>query len=273
VGVPWGEVAGWTGTLLGCAAGLRLAQLDVRDSRVWEGAVWAIERRIRRQIATSAGQSPAPPRVVFAGSSSIRRWRTLAADLAPLQTLNVGFGGALLPQVAHYAGRLILPWQPAGVVLYAGENDLAPVLFRRPDPAEGVVCGLRELICGLLRELPGVSIWCLALKRSHSRPASWPAVDQVNTQLEEWCATQAGVEFIDTCHPLLDESGRPRRELFCLDGIHLNPAGYAAWTSAVRPRLAERFGCLATADRAPAQSAARGVASASPLAPARRPPG
>ncbi|MFM8219377.1 MAG: hypothetical protein ACKOJF_10705, partial [Planctomycetaceae bacterium] len=124
--------------MLGCAAGLRLAQLDVRDPRVWEGAVWAIERRIRRQIATSAGQSPAPPRVVFAGSSSIRRWRTLAADLAPLQTLNVGFGGALLPQVAHYAGRLILPWQPAGVVLYAGENDLARGVVRRPDPVDEV---------------------------------------------------------------------------------------------------------------------------------------
>ncbi|MFM8583876.1 MAG: hypothetical protein ACKOFW_20615, partial [Planctomycetaceae bacterium] len=61
--------------------------------------------------------------------------------------------------------------------------------------------------------------------------------------------------------------------LFCLDGIHLNPAGYAAWTSAVRPRLAERFGCLATADRAPAQPAASAAANASPLAPASRPPG
>lgn len=110
-------MAGWAGTALGGALALRLAQLDARDPRVWEGAVWSIERRIRRQVTAADASSNTAPRVVFAGSSSIRRWRTLAADMAPLQTLNVGFGGALLPQVAHYAGRLILPWQPAGVVL------------------------------------------------------------------------------------------------------------------------------------------------------------
>lgn len=269
MGVPWGEMAGWAGTALGGALALRLAQLDARDPRVWEGAVWSIERRIRHQVTAADASPNTAPRVVFAGSSSIRRWRTLAADMAPLQTLNVGFGGALLPQVAHYAGRLILPWQPAGVVLYVGENDLARGVVRRPDPVDEVVRGLRELVGHIHRALPNAALWCLALKRSHSRPASWPGVDQVNAEIAAWCAADALVEFIDTSRPLLDESGRPRRELFAWDGIHLNAAGYAAWTAVVRPRLAARFGCLSTSANTPTGEADAAAAGS----PADRTPG
>lgn len=251
VGVPWGQIAGWGGATLGAAVGLRLAQLEIRNPRVWAGAVWSIERRVRRQLARSMDSCNPDPLIVFAGSSSIRRWKSLPVDMAPLRTLNVGFGGALLPQVVHYASRLIIPWRPAGVVLYVGENDLARGILRRPDPVEAVIRELQEFLRALGSALPGTPIWCLALKRSWSRPGSWPAVDRANQQLAAWSDGEPDVEFIDTSRPLLAESGRPRRELFCLDGIHLNAAGYAVWTTVVRSRLLQRYGIGTTPAAAP----------------------
>jgi len=246
----WGQWAAWAGLAVGGAVGLHLAQLAAHDPRVWAASVALIERRIRRQIDPALAGPATGPRVVFAGSSSIRRWRSLSRDMAPLQSLNVGFGGALLPQVAHYADRLIVPWRPVGVVLYAGENDLARMLLRAPVTAEAVVSGWQDLVDKLRRAIPGVAVWGLSLKLSGSRPASWAAVAEVNRQLSDWCETRPDVTWVDSTTPLLDSEGRPRREFFTLDGIHLNARGYAVWTSVLRPRLAAHFGSAVPAPSA-----------------------
>ena len=39
---------------------------------------------------------------------------------------------------------------------------------------------------------------------------------------------------------MLGEDGKPRRELFVGDGLHLNAKGYALWTKVVAPHLARR---------------------------------
>jgi lysophospholipase L1-like esterase len=40
---------------------------------------------------------------------------------------------------------------------------------------------------------------------------------------------------------MLDAEGKPKRDVFKWDGIHLNEKGYAIWKSIVRPILAEAF--------------------------------
>ena len=67
---------------------------------------------------------PTPGVIVFTGSSSIRLWHTLAADMNPLNVVNRGFGGSQISQVNRFADRIILPYHPRAVVLYAGDNDL-----------------------------------------------------------------------------------------------------------------------------------------------------
>jgi hypothetical protein len=36
---------------------------------------------------------------------------------------------------------------------------------------------------------------------------------------------------------MLTTEATPRRELFCEDALHLSPAGYALWTSILKPLL------------------------------------
>jgi lysophospholipase L1-like esterase len=37
--------------------------------------------------------------------------------------------------------------------------------------------------------------------------------------------------------PLLDGNGRPRRELFEADGLHLNQQGYLVWKQALQDQI------------------------------------
>src|SRR5580765_3034441 len=83
----------------------------------WESTIREFEEADR--IAT-----PEPGVIVFTGSSSILFWRTLRHDMYPLPVVNRGFGGAQIAHVSHYAPRIILPYRPRAVVLYAGVDDL-----------------------------------------------------------------------------------------------------------------------------------------------------
>jgi len=46
---------------------------------------------------------------VFYGSSSIRLWKTLKEDFAPLSVINHGFGAATFPEMTYYAERMLVP--------------------------------------------------------------------------------------------------------------------------------------------------------------------
>ncbi len=78
-------------------------------------------RMLEREREADPG--PADP-VAFYGSSSIRLWDDIAADLGDPRIVNLGFGGSTLAACAHYFGRVVVPYRPRSVVVYAGDNDL-----------------------------------------------------------------------------------------------------------------------------------------------------
>ena len=62
------------------------------DPLVWEEAIRALESETRNRYRPGQG-------VVFVGSSSIRLWDTLAQDMAPIEVIQHGFGGAKLNDI------------------------------------------------------------------------------------------------------------------------------------------------------------------------------
>ncbi len=62
--------------------------------------------------------------VVFYGSSSIRLWPNFQ-DCFPWKTINLGFGGSTIAACAWFMPRLLFRFKPKGLVIYAGDNDLA----------------------------------------------------------------------------------------------------------------------------------------------------
>src|SRR5438477_11635492 len=68
--------------------------------------------------------SPPPENeIVFVGSSSIRLWKSTEA-FPDLKIINRGFGGSQLSDSVRYAERIILPYKPRIVMVFAGGNDI-----------------------------------------------------------------------------------------------------------------------------------------------------
>ena len=89
---------------------------------------------------------PPPGAVLFIGSSTIRGWKTLAADFPQYEVINRGFGGSFVEHSTRYADRIIIPYKPAVIVFYAGGNDLA---FGNMTPEKSrliTVCSSRKFI-------------------------------------------------------------------------------------------------------------------------------
>jgi len=106
-------------------------------------SMWNGEASIRSFEAQDRRQSPPADVIVFTGSSSFTLWSTMEQDLAPLPVLNRGFGGARMPDVLRYAGRIVLPYRPRAAVLFVGTNDIAPP---KPATAQQVYEGYLEFI-------------------------------------------------------------------------------------------------------------------------------
>ena len=62
---------------------------------------------------------------MFIGSSSIRRWSTLAEDFPEINVVNRGFGGSKPSDILFFFDKLIPTVQPQNIVFYCGENDIA----------------------------------------------------------------------------------------------------------------------------------------------------
>src|SRR4051794_27922204 len=90
---------------------------DEKSASKWESSVVAIEKRLKEK-------PPPADAIFFAGSSSIVKW-DLPKSFPGLPVVKVGFGGSQLADSTHFAPRILLPFAPRAVVLYAGDNDLA----------------------------------------------------------------------------------------------------------------------------------------------------
>ncbi len=184
-------------------------------------------------VAHDSVQPPPQHGVLFAGSSSIRMWTTLARDFPGVPVINRGFGGSAIADSTYYADRIIVPYHPRLVVLYAGDNDID-----EGDTPSQVLDEFKTFVARIRRSLPAFAIAYISIKPSLARAAEWPRMREANPQIENWSRTQRRITYVDIATKMLDAQGKPRPELFREDGLHMRPAGYAIWIEALKPVLA-----------------------------------
>ena len=179
-------------------------------------------------------ESP-PPQcpVLFVGSSSIRLWRTLAQDMAPLPVLNRGFGGSSIADVNRYFDRVVAPYRPRAIVFYAGENDLDS--GRAPGEAAREV---GRFLDAKRRALGDAPVFFISAKPSKARFGQLGRQAELNNAIRSLASTRRDLVFVDVVPAML--SGGQPRELFVEDGLHMTPAGYAIWRDIVREALLRR---------------------------------
>jgi lysophospholipase L1-like esterase len=204
---------------------LPAAETNAPPHARWEPAISAFE---------AADKTNPPPQgaVVFVGSSSIRLWATAQGQFPSHRIVNRGFGGSQLSDSVAYADRIVIPYRPKVVVLYAGDNDLAA--GKTP---EQVCADFKSFVDKLQAALPETQVAFLAIKPSPSRAKFQAAGQTANRLIQEFTATRPRLTYVDVATPMLGNDGRPREELFVKDRLHLNDAGYKLWASIVQPVL------------------------------------
>ena len=159
-------------------------------------------------------------------------WR-LEKSFPDLPVVNRGFGGSQIVDSTHFADRIIFPCVPQTIVLYAGDNDVA-----KGKSAKRVFADYEAFVKRIRSELPWVRILYICIKPSLKRWELWPEMSKANSLIREFAERNGRSVYVDVATPMLGEDGRPRKELFAKDGLHLNEAGYAVWTKVLRPLLA-----------------------------------
>lgn len=174
----------------------------------------------------------APGGIVFVGSSSISLWGNLETQFKAKNIVRRGLGGARMSDCAHYVDRLILPYKPKLVVVYAGDNDLA----EKAEP-ELVLAAYVDLVKQVHRALPETRIAFVSIKPSPLRAALMPVISRTNDLVAAYSAGDARLDYIDIYSKMLDADGHVRPELYQADALHPNAVGYAVWRKEIAAHL------------------------------------
>jgi len=196
------------------------------DPRRWEAEIKKFE-------AADRSGFPEPGGILFVGSSSIRLW-DLPRYFPGENVINRGFGGSHTEDSLYYVDRIVLPYKPRIIVLYAGDNDIAagksPARVERDfvQFAQAVRKGLPEAHLVYVAIKPSIRRWSLATK-----------MNEANGRIAKACLSREHLHFLDIYKPMLGEDGHPQANLFVKDGLHLNAQGYELWTRILKPLLSE----------------------------------
>lgn len=210
-----------SGLLVFCGAGILM------------GEPTRFEDAIQRFEEEDRAHPPEPGGILFVGSSSIRMWRDLETafpDVGPI--LNRGFGGSTMQDLLAVTDRIVLPYEPAVIVVYEGDNDLAG----KATPDE-VVSAFQSFLDRVQVALPDTRILILSVKPSFARWTLLPQVRETNGLLARMAVGRERVEFVDIFHAMLGPGESLSREDFIGDGLHLSPRGYALWAEVLTPWL------------------------------------
>jgi lysophospholipase L1-like esterase len=197
-----------------------------RNYAKWEKEVAAYEAADR--------QSP-PPKggILFIGSSTIRRWKTLAEDYSGYKVINRGFGGTEIVDSTHFADRLIFPHEPRQIFLRAGGNDI----HAGRTPKE-VARDFKDFVDVIHARLPNTEILYISVSPAPSRWSESDKYRELNRLIREMALEMPRVGFVDTYNMVLNPvDGSARPELFVKDRLHLSPEGYKLLAEWVRPFL------------------------------------
>jgi lysophospholipase L1-like esterase len=193
------------------------------DYKKWEKNIAAFEEADKESPPAKGG-------LLFVGSSTIVRWKTLAEDFAGVPVLNRGFGGNQIKDSTYYAERMIFPYAPKAIFLRAGGNDI-----NAGWPAEDVFNDFKTFVAKMRERLPNVPIYYIGLSPTVKRLKQVDEGNKLNDLIAAWAKEQTGVTYIDTRTTTLDQEGKVRPDLFVEDMLHFNEAGYKLLAAALKP--------------------------------------
>jgi lysophospholipase L1-like esterase len=202
------------------------AGYDVVTSAIrWQKDILAFAKK-------DAEKAPPEHPIVFTGSSSIVKWKTLVEDFPGLPVMNRGFGGSEVFDSFNYAHLTVIKYQPRLVVFYAGGNDIAG--GKTP---QRVFTDFKAFVAKVHAALPECRICYIS---NAPNPKRWSMIDKMteaNRLMEAFTKTDKRLQFINVYPHMLGADGMPKPDIFVADQLHMNANGYVIWKEVVGPYL------------------------------------
>lgn len=172
--------------------------------------------------------------ILFMGSSSIRLWNTLQEDMQPYHTIQRGFGGAKISDVAWYTPRIVYPHKCKAIVIFIANDITGSDEDKTPQEVAGL---FRYIVKTIHKKLPQTPIFYIQVTPTESRWSVWPKIQEGNALVKKQCESLSNVHFIETEKYFMNEEGKPKPSLFLDDRLHLNKEGYQVWTGVIKQNL------------------------------------
>ena len=99
-------------------------------------------------------------------------------------------------------------------------------------------------------------VYYISLKPSRARERQIPDQNAVNAKIKAQMKGRKDFVYIDVVPQMMGADGHPK-DLFVADGLHMNSAGYAIWTQAVRPVMEKEMKADRPACRSSASASAK----------------
>ena len=206
------------------AVSLRLSAAETNHNfGQWEKEVAAFE-------ASDRTNPPPKHALLFTGSSTIRKWTTLARDFPNQPVINRGVGGSEIVDITHFADRIVFPYKPKMIFFRCGGNDIAN--GKSPEQVAG---DFKEFVETVRANLPETEIVFIAWNPTVARWRNNDKEQTFNKLVRDDIKQTPNVKYCDATDISLGKDGKPRADLFVKDGLHFNAQGYKLLTRRVRP--------------------------------------
>ena len=197
------------------------------------------EPTIQKLVILDEAEQHPEDSILFVGSSSIRRWKSIEEDMAPYHPIRRGYGGAKFSDLAVFVDRLISPHPCRAIVIFVA-NDVSGSGNDRTTEEVGL---LVQNILRTIREKKKLTpVFLIEVTPTGARFESWDKIREVNAAIREICLTTPNTYFIATAEHYIDSNKQPIEELFIDDRLHLNESGYDLWSSVIKRRLEDVLG-------------------------------
>jgi lysophospholipase L1-like esterase len=213
---------------------LTLALLVVAMAAAGVSAQSPAERWTKALADFDAADRIAPPPlgdVLFLGSSTVVNWDLVRA-FPGVRTVNRGVWSSSLYDAVQRIDRLVLPYAPRLIVLYAGDNDI-----NSGATSEQVAVEFERFAFNVWAKLPQTRIVFIGLKPSPQRWSQIHRMRAANALIRQFCEHDDRLAFLDVDGVMLGWDEKPRRDLYVEDGLHLSAQGYQLWSTLLRPLL------------------------------------
>ena len=180
-------------------------------------------------------EPPVKHPILFIGSSSFTKWKTINNDFQGYPILNRGFGGSSLTDLIHFANETIFKYKPKQIYIYCGENDLAMDTSVTPD----ILLERYKKLHGMIRKKLGkrLPVVFISIKPSVARWKWEKTFIAANQLVKSFLQSDQYASFLDVHQPMLDENQEVLKDIFVQDNLHMNAKGYAIWIKAISPTL------------------------------------